>query len=46
MPHYARVGLREGYAKAATAARHAIELDDTLADAHATLGLVALSKPT
>jgi eukaryotic-like serine/threonine-protein kinase len=43
LPAYEGVGLRNTYAKAVSAARKAIELDDTLADAHATLGLIGLN---
>ena len=43
LPSYDSVGLQDTYAKATAAARHALELDDTLADAHATLGLIGLN---
>jgi Tfp pilus assembly protein PilF len=43
LPSYHGVELRGTYAKAASAARHAIELDDTLSDAHATLGFIGLN---
>lgn len=44
LPHYNSVELRDSFAKAVAAAHHALELDDTLAEAHATLGLIGLSK--
>lgn len=40
---YDSVGLRDAYGKATAAARRALELDDTLAEAHATLGLIGLN---
>jgi Tfp pilus assembly protein PilF len=40
-PHYASVDHGSNFARAAEAARHAIQLDDTLAEAHATLDFVA-----
>jgi len=43
MPVYDSVPVQETYAKATTAARHALELDDTLAEAHAALGIIALN---
>ena len=43
LPSYNGVELRDIYAKGVSAARHAIELDDTLADAHATLALIGLN---
>ena len=43
MPSYGSVDVRDSYVKAAVAARHALALDDTLAEAHATLGLIALN---
>ncbi len=43
MPHYNSVEQQDSFSKAAAAAHHAIELDDTFAEAHATLGLIALS---
>lgn len=42
-PFYDSVGLQESLAKSAAAARHALELDHTLAEAHATLGLIELN---
>jgi TolB-like protein/DNA-binding winged helix-turn-helix (wHTH) protein/Tfp pilus assembly protein PilF len=44
MPHYDSVELRDNFAKAVAAARHALELDDTLAEPHATLGLIQLNR--
>jgi TolB-like protein/DNA-binding winged helix-turn-helix (wHTH) protein len=41
-PFYNSVDLDSSFTSAVAAARHAIELDDTLAGAHATLGMVAL----
>ncbi len=46
MPSYDRVAVSETYAKARAAARRAIELDDTLPQAHATLGLISLNTPS
>jgi TolB-like protein/DNA-binding winged helix-turn-helix (wHTH) protein/Tfp pilus assembly protein PilF len=43
MPSYGSVDVRGSYAKAAAAAHHALDLDDTLAETHATLGLIALN---
>jgi TolB-like protein/DNA-binding winged helix-turn-helix (wHTH) protein/Tfp pilus assembly protein PilF len=43
MPHYDSVELRDNFTKAVAAARHALELDDTLAEPHATLGLIGLN---
>jgi tetratricopeptide (TPR) repeat protein len=43
MPSYDSVDVRDSYVKAAAAARRALALDDTLAEAHATLGLIALN---
>ncbi|HWC20530.1 MAG TPA: winged helix-turn-helix domain-containing protein, partial [Terriglobales bacterium] len=43
MPSYDSVQLEDSYAKATESARHALELDETLAEAHATLGLIALN---
>lgn len=43
LPSYDSVDLRENYAKASAAGRRALDLDDTLAEAHATLGLIALN---
>jgi TolB-like protein/DNA-binding winged helix-turn-helix (wHTH) protein/Tfp pilus assembly protein PilF len=43
LPHYSSVELRDSYAKAAGAAHHALELDDILAEAHATLGFIGLN---
>lgn len=43
MPVYDSVAVQETYAKATAAARHALELDDTLAEAHAALGIIALN---
>ena len=40
MPAYDSVSVQDSYVKAAAAARHALELDDTLAEAHATLGYI------
>jgi TolB-like protein/DNA-binding winged helix-turn-helix (wHTH) protein/Tfp pilus assembly protein PilF len=42
-PSYDAVELTANFDKAARAARRAIELDDTLADPHATLGLIHLN---
>jgi TolB-like protein/Tfp pilus assembly protein PilF len=44
-PHYDRVEMADSYAKAAAAAHRALELDDNLAEAHATLGFLGLGKP-
>jgi TolB-like protein/DNA-binding winged helix-turn-helix (wHTH) protein/Tfp pilus assembly protein PilF len=46
MPSYDSVGMQDIYAKAAAAARHALELDDSLAQAHATLGFIGLNNRT
>lgn len=43
LPHYSTAALQENFAKARAAARHALELDDTLAEAYATLGFVSIS---
>jgi TolB-like protein/DNA-binding winged helix-turn-helix (wHTH) protein/Tfp pilus assembly protein PilF len=43
-PHYDRVETADSYAKAVAAAHRAVELDDNLAEAHATLGFLGLSK--
>jgi TolB-like protein/DNA-binding winged helix-turn-helix (wHTH) protein/Tfp pilus assembly protein PilF len=43
MPSYDSVDLRESYAKAAAAARHALDLDGGSAEPHATLGLIGIS---
>lgn len=43
-PHYGTIGWLDTRAKAVAAARHALDLDDTLAEPHATLGLIDLSK--
>jgi len=43
MPVYDSVAVQETYAKATAAAHHALELDDTLAEAHAALGIIALN---
>ena len=43
MPAYDSVAVQETYAKATEAARRAIALDATLAEAHAALGIIALS---
>jgi len=43
LPSYDSVGVRDSYAKAEAAAHHALELDDTMAEAHATLGLLGLN---
>jgi TolB-like protein/tetratricopeptide (TPR) repeat protein len=43
MPSYDSVGFHDTYAKATAAAHQALELDDTLAEAHATLGLIGLN---
>jgi TolB-like protein/DNA-binding winged helix-turn-helix (wHTH) protein/Tfp pilus assembly protein PilF len=42
-PQYSNVELQDGNAKAAAAARHALQLDETLAEAHATLGFIGLT---
>ncbi|HEV2398820.1 MAG TPA: winged helix-turn-helix domain-containing protein [Candidatus Sulfotelmatobacter sp.] len=44
MPSYSDAGIGEASTKAAAAARHALELDEGLAEAHATLGFLALNK--
>jgi TolB-like protein/Tfp pilus assembly protein PilF len=43
LPQYSNVELQEGNGKAAAAARHALELDETLTEAHATLGFIGLT---
>ena len=43
MPSYNSVDVQDSYSKAATAARHALELDDSLAEAHATLAFIGLN---
>lgn len=43
-PHYDRVEMADSYAKAVVAAHRALELDDNLAEAHATLAFLGLSK--
>ena len=43
-PHYTTISWVDSFAKAKAAARHALELDDTLAEPHATLGLIALNQ--
>ncbi len=43
MPVYDSVAVQETYAKATAAARHAVALDDTLAEAHSALGIIALN---
>ena len=43
MPSYNSINMKESYTKATTAAHHALELDDTLAEAHAALGMVGLN---
>ncbi|HKS95774.1 MAG TPA: hypothetical protein VJV74_06515 [Terriglobia bacterium] len=40
LPHYQSVDVQDTQRKAEAAARHALELDDDLAEAHATLGLL------
>ncbi len=42
-PHYGAVAMRESFAKALAAASRALELDDTLAEAHATMGFIRVS---
>lgn len=42
LPSYDSVSLKDSFSRAAAAARHAIELDDTLAEAHTTLGFIDL----
>jgi len=44
LPSYDSVGFLDSYAKAAASAHHALELDDSLAQAHATLGLIGLNQ--
>jgi Tfp pilus assembly protein PilF len=44
MPSYDSVQIGDTYAKATAAARHALQLDETLAEAHATLGLIGLNQ--
>ncbi len=44
-PGYGIVAWEDTFAKATAAARHALELDDSLAEAHATLGFVDLNTP-
>ena len=43
LPTYDSVDREKSFDKASGAARHALELDDTLAEAHATLGLIAVN---
>ena len=43
LPSYAAVPFRVSFAKSAAAAQRALELDEGLAEAHATLGLIAVS---
>jgi TolB-like protein/DNA-binding winged helix-turn-helix (wHTH) protein/Tfp pilus assembly protein PilF len=43
-PSYGSVASLESYAKAEAAAQRALELDDTLAEAHATLGFLGLAR--
>jgi len=45
LPQYASTEVAESYAKAGAAARQALELDDTLPEAHATLAFVVLVGP-
>ncbi len=42
LPSYGVAPFRDSFAKSAAAARRALELDEGLAEAHATLGLVAV----
>ena len=44
LPSYDSVGVLDSYAKATASAHHALELDDSLAQAHATLGLIGLNQ--
>ena len=46
LPAYDSVRLRDTYALADATARHAVELDETLAEAHATLALIGLNYGT
>jgi TolB-like protein/DNA-binding winged helix-turn-helix (wHTH) protein/Tfp pilus assembly protein PilF len=43
LPHYGNFDLESSYAKGAAAARQALALDDSLAEAHATLGFIAVN---
>jgi tetratricopeptide (TPR) repeat protein len=43
LPSYQSIEGRDSYAKAMAASRRALELDDTLSEAHATLGLIGLN---
>ncbi|MGC2636541.1 MAG: winged helix-turn-helix domain-containing protein [Acidobacteriaceae bacterium] len=43
MPVYDSVAVQETYAKATAAAKQALALDDTMAEAHAALGIIALN---
>lgn len=43
LPSYASAPFRDSFAKSTAAARRALELDEGLAEAHATLGLVSVS---
>jgi len=45
LPEYTSARIRECHAKAAAAVQHALELDDTLAEAHTTAGFIALLGP-
>ena len=44
MPSFDSVGRRDTFQKAEAAAQHALELDDSLAEAHATLALIRLNR--
>jgi TolB-like protein/DNA-binding winged helix-turn-helix (wHTH) protein/Tfp pilus assembly protein PilF len=46
MPSYDSVLMKDSYAKAADAAHHALQLDDSLAQAHTTLGFLGLNSRT
>jgi TolB-like protein/DNA-binding winged helix-turn-helix (wHTH) protein len=43
MPSYESVGFEDTYAKAAAAAHQALELDDAVAEAHATLAFIGIN---
>ena len=45
LPQYTSVGIEQSYTKATRAARQAMELDDTLAEAHTTLAFILLAGP-
>jgi TolB-like protein/DNA-binding winged helix-turn-helix (wHTH) protein len=46
LPQYEHIGIQTSAAKAVAAARRALDLDGTLAEAHATVGFLTLIGPT